>query len=107
GIFFLLIGRVHLLQSRPQESIPWLEKARTAIPTHSHLRAWVAAAFALNDDIERASAGLSEAGRLSFDDRFSSIAKLKAAYYWGVPSILALHEATYFAGLRKAGMPEE
>ena len=25
----------------------------------------------------------------------------------GVPKIRALYEATYFAGLRKAGMPEE
>jgi adenylate cyclase len=107
GVFFHLIGRVHLLQLRLQEAILWLEKARAAIPTHSHLRAWLAAAFALNDDIERAAAELSEARRLSSDDRFSSIAKVKAAYYWGVPSILALHEATYFTGLRKAGMPEE
>jgi hypothetical protein len=27
--------------------------------------------------------------------------------YLGVPKIRALYEATYFAGLRKAGMPEE
>jgi hypothetical protein len=27
--------------------------------------------------------------------------------YWGVPKIRALFEATYSAGLRKAGMPEE
>jgi len=27
--------------------------------------------------------------------------------YWGVPKVRALFEATYFAGLRKAGMPEE
>jgi len=26
---------------------------------------------------------------------------------WGVPKIQALFESTYFAGLRKAGMPEE
>jgi TolB-like protein len=107
GIFFQLIGRVHLLQSRPQEAILWLEKARADVPTHSNIRTWLAAAFALDDDIERAGAELSEAGRLSSDDRFSSTAKLRGAYYWGVPSIQALHEATYFAGLRKAGMPEE
>jgi len=39
------------------------------------------------------------------DDRFSSIARLKAFGYFGVPKIRALYEATYFAGLRKAGMP--
>jgi len=26
---------------------------------------------------------------------------------WGAPKTRALYEATYFAGLRKAGMPEE
>ena len=45
--------------------------------------------------------------KLSGDDRYSSIARLKAPRYWGVPKIDALYEATYFAGLRKAGMPEE
>ena len=32
---------------------------------------------------------------------------MKAHGYWGVPKIDAFFEATYFAGLRKAGMPEE
>jgi adenylate cyclase len=107
GIWYQLIGRVHLLQSRTEEAVSWLEKARAAMPAQSYIRSWLAAAVALDDDIERAGAELSEARRLSADDRFSSIAKLKAIYYCGVPSILALHEATYFAGLRKAGMPEE
>ena len=43
---------------------------------------------------------------------FTSIARLSAVGYagsgsWGVPKVRALFEATYFAGLRKAGMPEE
>jgi hypothetical protein len=41
------------------------------------------------------------------DGRYSSVACLKAAQYFGVPKVRALFEATYFAGLRKAGMPEE
>jgi hypothetical protein len=32
---------------------------------------------------------------------------VKASGYFGVPKIRALYEATYFAGLRKAGMPQE
>ena len=32
---------------------------------------------------------------------------LKAVGFLGVPKIRALYEATYFAGRRKAGMPEE
>jgi len=42
-------------------------------------------------------------------DLFSSIARLKAfpGAWQGVPKIRALYDPTYFAGLRKAGMPEE
>ena len=58
-------------------------------------------------DTERAATELAEARKLSLDNRYSSIAQLKAAQYFGVPKIRALYEATYFAGLRKAGMPEE
>jgi hypothetical protein len=31
---------------------------------------------------------------------------VKAEGLWGIPKIRALFEKTYFAGLRKAGMPE-
>jgi hypothetical protein len=44
---------------------------------------------------------------LSSDNRYASIARLKAIRNFGVPKIRALFEATYFAGLRKAGMPDE
>ena len=46
----------------------------------------------------RADTELAEARRLSTDNRYSSITRLRAAAYWGVPKIQALYEATYFAG---------
>ena len=52
----------------------------------------------------RAAAELGEARRLS--DGYSSITQLKAGFYW-VSKTRPLFENTYFAGLRKAGMPEE
>jgi hypothetical protein len=61
----------------------------------------------LKGETERAAAELAEAQRVTADGRYSSIAHLKAAVYYGVPKIRVLYEATYFAGLRKAGMPEE
>jgi hypothetical protein len=57
--------------------------------------------------VDRAVAEIAEARRLSGDDRDSSVARLRAAGYWGVPKVRALFAATYFAGLRKAGVPEE
>jgi hypothetical protein len=106
-LFYSHIGIVHLLQSRTNEAIVWLEKARNATPVHAGVRAFLASAHALNSDTERATAELAEARRLSADDRYTSITRVKATRYWGVPKIRALFEATYFAGLRKAGMPEE
>ncbi|MGB9649477.1 MAG: adenylate/guanylate cyclase domain-containing protein [Stellaceae bacterium] len=101
------IGFVHLLESRTDEAIVWLEKARSANPAHPGVRARLAAALALNGDTERAAAELAEARRLNADNRYSSLARLLALGIPGVPKIRALFEATSFAGLRKAGMPED
>jgi len=102
-----VIGTVHLLQSRTDDAIFWLEKGRSAMPTVSFVRSWLAGAYALKGETERAAAELAEARSLSGEGSFSSIGRMKAGGWWGVPKIRTLYEATYFAGLRKAGMPEE
>jgi len=109
GSFYHLIGTVHLLQSHTDEAIVWLEKTRSAMPTAPIHRRRLAAAYAFSGETERAAAELAEARRLNGGDLFSSIAHLKAypGAWRGVPKIRALYEATYFAGLRKAGMLEE
>jgi adenylate cyclase len=102
------IGEAHLLQSKIDESILWLEKARSANPAHGGIHASLAAAYALKGDTERAGFELTEARRLSVANRYSSIAGLQASgIYFGVTTIRSLYETTFFAGLRKAGMPEE
>jgi hypothetical protein len=83
-----------------------LKGPANAIPAHSIFRVSLAAARALRGDGARAAAELAEARKLSPDDRYSSLARLRTVYR-GVPKHNALREATYFAGLRKAGMPEE
>jgi adenylate cyclase len=106
GIMYDRIGYVHLLHSRIDQAIFWLEKARSANPAQPVYRAHLASAYALKGETERAATELAEARRLSADDRYSSIAHLTAAQYFGGPNIHALLETTFFAGLRKAGMPE-
>ncbi len=101
------MGLVPLLQSRTDEAIVWLERACSAVPEHAYYRSSLASAFALKGETARAAAELAEARRLASDDRYSSLARLRAVGYWGVPKIRALFETTYFVGLRKAGMPEE
>jgi adenylate cyclase len=106
GNLYNQIGVVHLLQSRTDEAIVWLEKARAANPVHPSPHAALASAYALKGDTERAAVERAEARRLNPDGRFSSLAGWKARYF-RVPKIRALFEATFLVGLRKAGMPEE
>jgi len=110
GSWYFRIGQARLLQSRFEEAILWLEKARGALPKLATRRASLAAAYALHGDAEQAAGELIEAQRLNAN--YSSIARLKPALFRSQlrgarPEIRALFETTYLAGLRKAGMPEE
>jgi adenylate cyclase len=101
------IGMVHLLRSRTSEAIRWIEKARNENPGAAGPHAWLASAYALEGETGRAVAELADARRLSGDRRYSSIARFKGTMSFGVPKNNALAETTFFAGLRKAGLPEE
>jgi TolB-like protein/class 3 adenylate cyclase/Tfp pilus assembly protein PilF len=105
--WYFRIGQAHLLQFRIDEAILWFEKARSANPRLPFVRAFLASAYALKGESERAAAELAEARRLSGGGRFLSIAHSKTVFDFGVPKVRALYETTFFAGLRKAGMPEE
>jgi len=109
GVWHAAIGMVHLLQSRIDEAIVWLAKARSVSPDKPYNHLHLAAAYALRGDLDRAAPELAEARRLDAGTLYSSIAHLKAfpGAWWGVPKTRALFEATYFAVLRKAGMPDE
>jgi adenylate cyclase len=121
GYRWLLIGAAHLLQSHTDQAIAWLETARRALPAAPLVHSRLASAYGLKGETERAAAELAEARRLAGDvfssiarlkagltgDVFSSIARSKASGASGLPNMRAMLEATYFAGLRKAGMPEE
>jgi TolB-like protein len=110
--FYNTMGIAHLLQSHIDESILWFEKAR-GTAQFGWPYSFLAAIYGLRGETDKAAANLAEARRQYPDGRYSSIARRKAQGlysipgYWGVPKVAALFEATYFAGLRKAGMPEE
>lgn len=101
------IGMVHLLQSRIDGAIAWLERARSANPRLAGPRAWLGSAYALTGDVHRAAAELAEARRLSGDRRYASIASHKATQPFRAPSVRDLAEETFYAGLRRAGLSEE
>jgi tetratricopeptide (TPR) repeat protein len=105
--WYFRIGQACLLQSRIDQAVAWLAKARSANPSPPFLHLYLASAYALKGDTERGTAELLEARRLSSCDLYPSIAHVRALADYGVPAVCALFEATYFSGLRKAGMPEQ
>jgi TolB-like protein len=106
GNWYYRIGCVHLLETRVDEAIGWLEKARDFSPDSPLHHAYLAAACALKGEADRAAAELAEAQRLSRDARYSSIASLTDLEYFGIPAFRPRYEAICLAALRKAGMPE-
>jgi TolB-like protein/class 3 adenylate cyclase len=98
------MGVIQLLESRTDEAIASLEKARSENARLPFVHAYLAAAYALKGEGERAHAALAEAQRLS--NAYSSLANVEKSTWYDNPEIRALAEATYFPGLRRAGIPE-
>jgi TolB-like protein/Tfp pilus assembly protein PilF len=107
GYLTVRLGLVHLLLSRTDEATIWLRKARTTAPALPFVHLFLASAYGLKGETERAGAELVEVNRLRGPGHVSSIAELKTNLGHGPPKVDALFESTLFAGLRKAGLPEE
>jgi len=98
------MGVIRLLQSRTDEAIGWLEKANSANAGQAFVHAYLAAGYALKGETGRARSELAEAQRLS--NLYSSLSNVEKSTWFDDPKIRALAEATYFPGLRRAGIPE-
>jgi tetratricopeptide (TPR) repeat protein len=107
GWWYTWIGFVHLLQSRVDEAIAWLEKARSLDPKGWNTHQFLAAAYGAKGDLERARGELVEAKRLVGSDRYSSVARSRANSDLYTPALRDRWETVYFPGIRAAGQPEE
>ena len=107
GNWYFRIGEAHLLQSHIDDAILWLERGKRAFPTWSGVRGYLASAYALKGDGEHAAAELAEARKLGGEGSWQSIARIRAGTRYETPAMRARAEATFYEGLRKAGMPEE
>ncbi len=99
------LGVVDLLQSHTDEALAWLEKARSVNPRLPFVHAYLAAAYAIKGDLERARTELGEAQKLS--ENYASLSGVKKSTWYDNPKIRAFAEATYFPGLRRAGLSED
>jgi hypothetical protein len=89
-------------------SVTLPKKGRSANPAHPAPHIGLASAYGLKGESELAAAELAEARRSAGNpDNFSSITRIRTANKFWAPTIVTLLEATFYVGLRKAGMPEE
>ena len=98
------LGVMQLLEGHTDEALTWLEKAKNENARLAFVHAYLAAAYALKGETERAHAALAEAQRLS--NAYLSLANVEKSTWYDNPEIRRLAEATYFAGLRRAGIAE-
>jgi len=101
------LGLMHLFQSHTDEAISWLEKGRRANRSDPAPRWFLASAYGLKGELDRAAAELAEAQRLTGSDRFSTIAHVRANGNLNAPGIRDRFEGIFLVGLRKAGLPEQ
>jgi tetratricopeptide (TPR) repeat protein len=105
---YLFIGLSHLFVGRTDEAMGFLRKARAQNFRIWYVRLTLAGALGLTSDLEEAHGEIAEA--LKLKPEISSIVKWRAYLMTtGHASApwQALMEKTVYAGLRRAGFPEE
>jgi TolB-like protein/Flp pilus assembly protein TadD len=100
--WYFRIGEAHLLLSRVDQAIEWLEKARSGTSAEWYVHAWLAAAYALEGDLTSARAKLAEARTLQGSGFDRGVAHIAERFV--DPGIREHFEATILAGLRRAGL---
>jgi hypothetical protein len=70
-------------------------------------RWFLACAYGLKGELDRAAAELAEAQRLTPSGRHSTIARVRANGNLNAPAIRDRFEGIFLVGLRKAGLSEE
>lgn len=110
GEYYRRTGMAEMLQQHPDRAVSWLEKARDVdAPRHDLGRyetfSELAAAYALDGDIGRASEALSEARKTN--EYPANVAQFRRQWpLYASPGLRAVADATYFKGLTLAGLPE-
>ena len=105
---YVNLGRCHLFLGRTDEAVDLFMKARMLSADIWYVHLDLAGALGLRGDIEEAKLELAEA--LKLKPEVNSIARWRAIAVtqgFGHPQFQALREKTTYAGLRRAGFPEE
>jgi adenylate cyclase len=104
--YYWALGSSNLVWGRIDDAASLLEKARAANPRLFFVHLWLAAPLALRDELDEAKSALAQSTKLR--PEISSLARWRAEYPWySNAQFVALAEPTLYAGLRRAGFPDE
>jgi TolB-like protein/DNA-binding winged helix-turn-helix (wHTH) protein/Tfp pilus assembly protein PilF len=107
-VCYNFLGRCRLCLGRIDQAVDFFRKARAIDPAVWHVHLLLAGALGLRGDIDEAKSEIAEA--LKLKPEASSIARWRAiqvSQEWGHPRFQALFENNLYAGLRRAGFPQE
>ena len=105
--YYYWLGQSQLLLGHTDEATDLLRKSRAANPQLWHTHLLLAAALGLRGDRDEATAALAESIKLKPECDLIAQLRADAPPYMRNPAFLALQEKTTFAGLRRAGLPED
>jgi len=104
--YYWALGASKLVSGGIDEAATLLEKARASNPRLFFVHLWLAVPLALRDELDEAKSALAQSIKLR--PEISSLARWRSEYPWYAnPQFAAVAEPTLYAGLRRAGFPEE
>jgi tetratricopeptide (TPR) repeat protein len=106
AVAYWILGTSQLLSGRADRAIDLLQTARTARVDWWVPYLYLAGAYGLEGDLDKARAALDESLRLK--PAIRSLARMQAENPWlSNPRYWALQEQTMNLGLRRAGLPDQ
>jgi adenylate cyclase len=102
---YQVLGLCCLLLGNLKQAIHYSRRSRAGNPRLYYTHTNLAAALALEGDLDEAKFALAEAIKLKSEP--SSLAQMRASLPYANPNYVALLEKTVFVGLRRAGLSEQ
>jgi TolB-like protein/Flp pilus assembly protein TadD len=104
--YYWALGSADLVSGRVEDAVILLSKGRAANPRLYFIHLWLAGSLALKGDLDAARSAVAES--LKLRPEVNSVASWRAEnLFYTNPRFTALAEKTLYAGLRRAGFPDE
>ena len=103
--YYWALGSANLVSGRLDDATILLSKARAANPRLFFIHFWLAASLALKGNLDEARSALADS--IALKPEITSLARWRAESPWYTnPEFVTLAEKTLYAGLRRAGFPD-